>query len=138
MARKISRTDVNFVLDAILLLLFIAVSTLSVILEFVFPAGTQAEGWLLWNSSFNEWSRLRFYVLALMAAAIVLHVMLHWTWVCGVVASRLRSKSQPKSSQPDDPSRTLWGVGLLILIVNLVGAIIAAAALMIQAPTPGP
>jgi heme/copper-type cytochrome/quinol oxidase subunit 2 len=138
MARKISRTDVNFLLDALLLLLFIAVCVLSVILEFVFPPGTQADGWLLWNSSFNEWSRLRFYVLASMAAAVVLHVMLHWTWVCGVLSSRLGGKSNQKSAKHDDPSRTLWGVGLLIVIVNLVGAVIAAAALMIRGPTPGP
>jgi len=36
-----------------------------------------------------------------------------------------------------DPSRTLWGVGLLIVIVNLIGAIVAAAALTIQSPTLG-
>ena len=138
MARKISRTDVNFLLDALLLLLFVALCICSVILEFVFPAGTQADGWLLWNSSFNEWSRFRFYILASMAAAVVLHVMLHWSWVCGVLSSRLRSKSNQKSPAHDDPSRTLWGVGLLIVIVNLMGAIIAAAALTIQAPTQGP
>jgi hypothetical protein len=138
MARKLTRTDVNFVLDTLLLLLFVALCICSVILEFVFPAGTQADGWLLWNSSFNEWSRFRFFILASMAAAVVLHVMLHWSWVCGVLSSRLRSKLNQKSSAHDEPSRTLWGVGLLIVIVNLIGAIIAAATVSIQAPSPGP
>jgi hypothetical protein len=138
MARKISRSDINFLLDALLMLLFVAVCTCSVILEFVFPAGTQADGWLLWNSSFNEWSRFRFYILASMAAAVVLHVMLHWSWICGIIASRLRSELTEKPVARDDPSRTLWGVGLLIIIVNLMGAIIAAAALTIHAATPGP
>lgn len=138
MARKLTRTDVNFLLDALLLLLFVALCICSVILEFVFPAGTQADGGLLWDSSFNEWSRFRFYILASMAVAVVLHVMLHWSWVCGVLSSWLRSKLNQKSSTHDDPSRTLWGVGLLIVIVNLMGAIIAAAALSIQASTSGP
>ena len=31
------------------LLLFLALCTLSVILEFIFPVGTQADGWLLWG-----------------------------------------------------------------------------------------
>ena len=138
MARKLSRTDVNFLLDVLLLLLFVALCICSVILEFVFPAATRAEGWLLWNSSFNEWSRFRFYILASMAAAIVLHVMLHWSWVCGVLSSRLHNGLNRKSSTHDDPNRTLWGVGFLIVIVNLMGAIIAAAALTIQAPTAAP
>jgi hypothetical protein len=138
MARKITRTDINFLLDALLLLLFVALCSFSVVLEFVFPAGTQADGWLLWNSSYNEWSRFRFYILACMAAAVVLHVMRHWSWICGVLSSRLRTKSKQASPAHDDPSRTLWGVGLLILIVNLMGALIAAAALTIHAPPPGP
>ncbi len=137
MSRKISRTDVNFCLDVTLLALFLAVCTLSVILEFIFPSGPQADGWLLWGKDFGEWSRIRFGFLATLAAAVVLHVMLHWSWVCGVVASRLGAKKSGATAH-DDPSRTLWGVGLLIVVVNVVGLIVAAAALTIQSPVVTP
>ena len=137
MTRQISRTDVNLLLDTVLLLLFVALTICSVILEFVFPAGTEAKGWLLWQLSFNEWSRLRFALLAMLALCILIHIMLHWSWICGVVASRLLTV-QPRKAAHDDPSRTLWGVGLLILIINLGGVIIAAATLSIQAPPPTP
>lgn len=133
MSRKLSRTDVNFLLDTTLLLLFVALCICSVILEFVFPAGTKAEGWLLWSHSYNEWSRARFGILSLLTCGILLHLMLHWTWVCGVIESRLRGKTQRKTAH-DDPARTLWGVGLLILIINVAGAIIGVAAVMIQSP----
>jgi len=132
-SRKVTRTDVNFCLDALLLVLFVSVCTLSVILEFIFPSGPYADGWLLWGKDFSAWSRLRFGFLATMAAAVVLHVMLHWSWVCGVVASRLGAKKSGATAH-DDPSRTLWGVGFLIVIVNVVGFVVAAAALTIQAP----
>lgn len=135
--RKLTRTDVNFWLDFLLLLLFVAVCTLSVILEFIFPTGTQADGWLLWGYGYGEWSRIRFVVLSALAAAIVLHVMLHWSWVCGVVASRLGAKKGGAGAH-DDPSRTLWGVGLLIVVVNVVGVVVALAALTIQSPVAGP
>jgi hypothetical protein len=131
-----SRTAVNFVLDAVLLMLFVALCILSVILEFVFPVGTQADGWVLWTHDYGAWSRFRFGVLATFAAAIVLHVMLHWSWVCGVVASRM-GKKKPGAAH-DDPSRTLWGVGLLIVVVNLIGVMVAAASLTIQAPVSAP
>jgi hypothetical protein len=134
--RKISRTDVNFCLDVALLCLFLAVCALSVILEFVFPVGTSADGWQLWGRNYAEWSRIRFALLATMAAAVLLHVMLHWSWVCGVVTSRLGTK-KPATAH-DDPSRTLWGVGLLIVVVNIVGGLVAAAALSIQPPLTPP
>lgn len=134
--RKLSRTDVNFWLDGLLLLLFSAVCTLAVIREFVFPAGPQSEGWLLWGRGYAEWSRAEFVLLATFAAAIVLHVMLHWNWVCGVITSRLSKKKAAAAN--DDPSRTLWGVGLLIVMLNIVGGVVAAAALSIHGPLAGP
>lgn len=129
---RVSRTAVNFCLDALLLVLFVSLAVVSVILEFVFPAATQADGWLLWSADYDSWSRVRFGVLAILAATIVLHVMLHWSWVCGVVASRIGKKKA--GGAHDDPSRTLWGVGLLIVLVNLIGLVVAVASLMIEAP----
>ncbi len=133
MPRKISRTEINFLLDSILLLLFVAVCTCAVILQFVFPAEKQ-EGWRLWSRSFSDWSRYQFTLLAAMALAVLLHVMLHWSWICGVLSSRFDNKTTRRTAANDDPNRTLWGVGLLIVIVNLVGAVIAAAALTIRSP----
>jgi hypothetical protein len=127
-----SRTAVNLFVDALLLVLFVTLCLLSVILEFVFPVGTQADGWTLWNHDYGEWSRVRFAVLSAFAAAILLHVMLHWSWVCGVVASRMGKKKA--GTAHDDPSRTLWGVGLLIVVVNVIGLVVAAASLSIQSP----
>ena len=134
MPRRFTRTDVNFCLDALLLAFFVVLCTSSVIIEFVFPVGVHAEGWLLWGQSYAAWCRFRFSILAAMAGAVLLHVMLHWSWVCGAIASRIGSK-QTGAAAKDDPSRTLWGVGLLILVANLIGVIVAAAALSIHAPT---
>lgn len=133
MPRKVSRTEINLLLDLVLLLLFVAVCTCAVILQFVFPT-EKHEGWLLWSRSFSDWSRYQFTLLAGMALAVLLHIMLHWSWICGVVSSRCGDKTTRKTAANDDPNRTLWGVGLLIVIVNILGAIIAAAALSIQSP----
>jgi hypothetical protein len=127
-----SRTIVNFWLDCLLLLLFLLLVWVSVVLRFVFPAATNASGWTLWGWTYLQWSGLQFVVLCLMVLAVLLHVMLHWSWVCGVVLTRLLPRRGKKSR--DDGSWTLYGVGLLIVILNLMGLAIAAAALMIQSP----
>jgi hypothetical protein len=59
--------------------------------------------------------------------------MLHWTWICGVIANRL-SRWRKRSVRFDEGSQTLLGVGLLILILNLLGLFVAIASIMIQPP----
>ena len=135
--RKLTKTDVNFWLDFLLLIAFVVLCGCATIVEFVFPPGPQADGWLLWGKTYSEWSRMEYGILCFFAAAVLLHVMLHWTWVCGVVESRLGRKGANAAAR-DEPTRTLWGVGLLILILNVVGVAVAAAVLTIHAPVVAP
>jgi len=128
-----SRTSVNFLLDLALLVAFLTLAWISVVLRFVFPAGTAAAGWTLWGRGFDDWSAVQFALLCTLALGVLLHLMLHWSWVCGVVASRF-SRWRGKSIRPDEGVQTLYGVGLLIVVVNVVGLLIAAAALTIQMP----
>lgn len=133
---RMSRTMVNFLLDATLLLVVTAVVAVGLVVQFVFPPGTSANGWTLWGWSYNAWSRLQFGLVSLLTLGVLVHVMLHWSWVCGVVVSKLlRQKRQP---QLDDGNRTLYGVATLIVLLGVIGVIVAAANLAIQsAPLPG-
>ena len=131
----ISKTATNFFLDATLLVVFLVLIWVSVVVEFVFPPGPAAEGWTLWGADYLAWRRFQFVVVATMALGVLVHVMLHWTWVCGVIASWAGRARGGAKIRLDDGTRTLFGVGLLIVIVNLLGAGIAAAWLMIQGPS---
>jgi hypothetical protein len=133
--RGISRTAINFFVDLALLIALVALMWISVVVRFVFPRGTEATGWRLLGLGYDDWCGLQFGTVALLAALVVLHLMLHWTWVCGVVTSRL-SRWRGKTIQLDDGNRTLYGVGLLIVILNIIGLLTAAAALMIHGPKP--
>lgn len=129
---KFSRTMVNFWLDALLAIVFVSLSIVAVIVQFVFPPGVGAKGWSLWGMSYGQWCSIQFGLLAFLGVGVVLHVMLHWTWVCSVMAKRLfKSKKMP-----DDGIRTVYGVGFLIVLL-LTGAICVGLAMMtIQMPLP--
>ena len=92
--------------------------------------GLAAAGWRLWNLAYNGWASLQFALVAALALGILVHVMLHWSWVCGVAKRR----SPNKKKKPDEGTQTLYGVGLLIVIANVLGLAIAAAALSIERP----
>jgi hypothetical protein len=126
-----SRTLLNFILDSLLLTAFAVLVWSAVVVRFVFPPGTSAAGWLLWGMSYDQWVTLQFAMVAILALGVLIHVMLHWTWVCGFIAARL---GRGKKAKLDDGTQTLYGVGLLIVIFNLLGLAIAAAALSIQPP----
>ncbi|HVC94292.1 MAG TPA: DUF4405 domain-containing protein [Pirellulales bacterium] len=129
--RSISRSDVNFWVDLLLLVVFLTLVWVSVILRFVFPPATAAVGWTLWGLAYDDWVGVQFGVLSMLALVVLLHVMLHWSWVCGVVAKSL-PRRRARTIRLDEGTQTLYGVGLLISLVNVVGLAIAAAALMIR------
>ena len=126
-----SRTELNFILDTILLIVFSACFWVAGVLRYVFPPGPQAEGWLLWGRNFAWWTNVLFTLMSLFAVGIVLHVMLHWTWICGVVASRV---AKDKKSKLDDGVRTLYGVGVLIVLLHILGIAFAAAYFTVRPP----
>ncbi len=129
-----SRTIVNFWLDVSLLVSFLGNVWAATVLRFLFPLGTAADGWRLWGWTYDQWFDFQFWMIALLALMVLLHVMLHWTWVCGVITSRFLKPKNGQKRQWDEGEKTLWGVGLLIVLFGVLGVAFAAAALTIQAP----
>ncbi len=129
---KSRKTVINFWLDALMLVQFLAIGIVAVIVQFVFPPGVAARGWTLWGMSYGQWCSLQFALLCVFALLVLMHVMLHWTWVCGVAARQLLNRAK----LPDDGIRTIIGVGLLIVLLNVAGIAIAVANFAIKAPAP--
>jgi tetrahydromethanopterin S-methyltransferase subunit G len=122
----VSRTLLNFILDTLLLVTFLSMGVTGVVVRFVFPPGTQADGWTLWGSGYDAWVGLWFNILAALAVMVLVHVMLHWSWVCGVVAQRI-SKRLGRTVRIDEANQTLYGVGLLVVLFTASGIVVGAA-----------
>lgn len=123
--------DINLVLDAVLLVVFMALCFAAVVVRFVFPPGPGAKGWTLWGFDYDAWGGIQFGLVATLALGILVHVMLHWSWVCNMVASRFVKTRQ---GRVDDGLQTIYGVGLLIVLLAAVGGALAAAVLTIRGP----
>lgn len=129
-----TRTMVNFWLDAAMLVVFLLLVWASTVIRFVFPPAVTAAEHTLWGWTVDQWIGFQYGVLCALTFLILVHLMLHWTWVCGVLTARFMKRDNGKKRTADDGTRTLWGVGLLIILLNIMGIGIAAASLMIQGP----
>lgn len=103
------------------------------IFRFAFPPPTTSHGWLLWGRTYDDWAAIQFVIFCLFSGGILLHLMLHWSWICGVVAARL-SKWREKTVRWDDGTQTLYGVIALIALLHVLGAGVFAALLAIAPP----
>jgi hypothetical protein len=126
-----SRTVVNFLLDTVLLVAFVLLVWCSVVVRFVFPPGPSATGWKLWGYDFDQWAGLQFSLVGALFVGILVHVMLHWSWVCGVLASRL---SRDRKGRVDEGLQTIYGVALLIAVLATIGVGVGAAVLSVRPP----
>ncbi len=129
-----TRTMINFWLDTTMLIVFVLMLWSATIVRFVFPPAVTAKHWTLWSWTVDQWIGFHYATLCLFTFLVVLHLMLHWSWVCGVLAARFLRRSEGKKRSVDDGTRTLWGVGLLIVLLNIMGLAIALAVLTIHGP----
>ncbi|NOZ41200.1 MAG: DUF4405 domain-containing protein [Planctomycetes bacterium] len=135
--KAFNKTKINFWVDVLLLVVFLLLCWASVVTRYVFPVATLSEGWTLWGLDYLAWTDIQFAILCAMLATVLLHVMLHWTWVCGVIESWNRKRRGNGSAEKADTgNRTLWGVGFLIVLLNVLGLGIAVAALSVQQAMP--
>lgn len=125
-----SKATFNFWLDAALAAVFVALVTVSTLLRCVFPSPTAAAGWRLWGYDYDQWVRGQFIILCALGVGIVLHVMLHWSWVCGMLT---RGKAQ-SSLRTDNGVQTIVGVLFLAAILHIIGFTILAGMLSIVSP----
>lgn len=128
--RKTPMTLINFWLDAALLLSVVFLVWVSVMMVVVFPDPTTADGWKLWGLTFDQWRDAQFSSLCVSALLALEHLVLHWNWVCGVIATKiLRVKNRP-----DEGIQAVYGVATFIGIALVVLATIIAAILTVERP----
>jgi hypothetical protein len=124
---------INFVLDAFLLVVCVSLLFASAVLRVVFPTPSAAQGWTVWGGDYDTWANLEFTLVSIIGLAVLLHVTLHWSWVSGVIITRVLRRPA-REAKTDTGAQTLWGVAMLIVIVNLLGVLVGVAYLTAQAP----
>ena len=124
--RRLSNNAINFIVDAILLVAFMIVLTVTAIVQFILPDTSKATGWTLWSLNRTIWQRILAGSIAVFGLVVFLHLILHWSWVCSFVSSRL-SKVLGRPVTVDESAKTIWGVATLIFVLTCIGGVLLVA-----------
>jgi hypothetical protein len=100
------RTTLNFVVDFIAFLDLLALAFTGSIMRFVLPPGSAGHGQgfrggrgatearYLWSMDRHQWGGIHFYLAVIFAVLVLVHIILHWTWIKCYVRSLFRSSAR--------------------------------------------
>lgn len=117
------RSTLNFLVDTLALLAIFVMIATGLVIRFVLPPGTGGRhgggpGRVLWGMGRHDWGDLHFWASIVLAALLLIHVVLHWSWVCTTLLRIIRGTD---TGQPRAASCNAYGVGFLLAVVVLFG-----------------
>ncbi|MCL4222393.1 MAG: DUF4405 domain-containing protein [Phycisphaerales bacterium] len=121
------RASINYIVDLLTFLAMLGIAGTGLIMKFALPPGSGGAGLALWSLGRHDWGSIHFWCTVALAVLLVLHLYLHWSWVC-VLTNRLMHPFR-KVAPPTKGKQRWAGVAVLIVLVGgLAGFTLAAKA----------
>lgn len=100
------RTTFNFIVDFLSFISLLGLIFTGIVIGFILPPGTGGgqgsteEAWDLWTLTRHEWGGIHFITGIVFVVLMLVHLVLHWTWIKCYFKS-LFSASQIKCDNQD-------------------------------------
>ncbi len=104
------RSSLNFIIDLVSFVNLLGLAFTGFIMRYILPPGTGGRGRLLqggagrehvkdfWSMTRHQWGAIHFYLVLLFVILMVVHIILHWSWIKNYCKS-LISFSQKTTSR---------------------------------------
>jgi len=121
---------VNFALDSLALLVLLAVLWTRIVAFWIVPAPRAGVAPLgLWGLTHAGWDAVNFWLTMGFAVVILLHLIMHWTWIAQFVHQRVQRRTGLRTVLHSG-TQTIYGVGFMIVIFMVTGGMLAVAAIV--------
>lgn len=112
------RNTWNFVIDVLTLVVFGGLAWIGFLIHYVLPPGHGqgggGRGLLLWGWNRHDYGLVHFYLAIGMLLLIMVHLWLHWAWVCSTIANLFGRAKAPYGR------RLIYGLIFLLLFSSVV------------------
>ena len=115
------KSTLNFIVDLVSLLAMVGMIATGLLLKYVLPPGSGHAGKVVWGLGRHDWGDVHFYLSVAILGLMLVHVALHWAWVC-TMTRKLFTAGRPEEKKLSTVAQNLYGVGLLIALVAVFGA----------------
>ena len=104
------RTTLNFIIDLVSFIDLLGLAFTGFIMKYILPPGTGGRGQLLhggrgredikdlWSMTRHEWGGVHFYLALVFVILMVVHIILHWSWLKNYFKSLLGFSRKTTSS----------------------------------------
>ena len=82
-----SKSAVNFLVDAVALAAIMLLGATGVLIRCVLPAGSGHFS-QLWGMDRHQWGQIHFWIAVVLLSTVALHLFLHWRWIVCTVKGR--------------------------------------------------
>lgn len=112
------RNSVNFWIDVISFLPMLGLTWTGLLMHYVLPPGTGGRhadrALTVWGLGRHDYGTVHFYLALALVGLVVIHLWLHWSWVCAMVR-KLAGKESSKGGREG-----VYGIAFLVVVVTLI------------------
>lgn len=120
-----ARATLNFLIDLATFLVMLAMISTGLLVRFVLPPGSGSR-LSVWNNTRHEWGDVHFWLAVTLGAFVLIHLALHWSWVCSLVSRWFHSTPAP-AKQRSAFRRNFMGGAVLATTALLIAAFLWSA-----------
>ncbi len=107
-----SRSTLNFVVDAVAFAAFLFLASTGILIHVVLPPGSGHFS-VLWGMDRHEWGEMHLWLATILIVLMVLHLLLHWSWVVSMIAGSPARRSTARSALAVVALAVVVGVAVL-------------------------
>lgn len=123
-----NRNKLNLATDVLTLILFQAMVVTGLVVRFLLPPGSGGRRGgprlTLWGLGRHDWGDVHFWMSLTLVLLLVVHVGLHWSWVCETVRRAFNPRAEGRLS---NPVRHLYGAMFLAAVAIAIGVFFLVA-----------
>lgn len=121
------RNTLNLTVDLMSLIILLALACTGLIMAFVLPPGSGGRGGLaLWGMGRHDWGDVHFVLALALIGLLLVHLPLHWSWVCCTVGRVLSGRNAQRGALSPKAMRSA-GLATVVAIALSVGGFYAIA-----------
>lgn len=127
-----SRNILNLIVDVLTFVGLMVVALSGLLMKFVLPSGSPRMGLTLFGWDRHVWGEFHFWATAGLGAVLVVHLALHWRWVCMIVGRCVTGK---RNGAMPAWQRNIVGVAWLVIVVGVTTGLLGGAKTLVQRGT---